>query len=660
MGRSSDFSWLGLFKVSLEDYDDVDEIVTGIVLIKPNYALANAEDIAKIPKEIFLQHSEAMFISEGDVAVYYRPLSYVTHPEHQTAVYSSIAIVKLAVPEDSQVIPICFPDISYDSDHLYLFGYTDDNDNTIWEKVIYKIQPVDTHTCARFYKNEGLVDRQHEPESYVCGRHQYSNASCIWENGMVLASNTTGWFTLIGFSVHGPGCNVPARFIFMLHYFSWINSVTRESGRRAGDDSDEVPLHNLVKSINVPLEKNPTPVFFIRHDYIKWPSFKHAVQMKYFHLEEPTYEDPHAIAIYPFNTTQEMYWKACQSSRALIYREHFKLDAPRTSGVVRYKVSMYNLNIPACSCVTLTVQCTERSEAFLTLRDEINFTPEEGDTFGGGHNPMHDAAFQVVPVTEKMPAAMNPANISSDEIEPMKFPNSVVQYLSGKSATGKVISYDLYIQLKFHGSAVLKFQIFGEPLLRGTTSEPARALYADPFTFPSHTEENPYGARTTHGPNWRPPPGWDIPETSPRLTLRGWAGDPSNLDELIRFNITENTRVNDDVITLEATDDDDDPIKTTPDPYNSRRKKERYDSRRKKERFDSRRNKERFDSRRNKERFDSRRNKERFWGNTVKWPSLVVDDNLEHESLNAGPRLSPDPWFMSACCVILLMLFGIR
>ncbi|CAH1639969.1 unnamed protein product [Spodoptera littoralis] len=344
MGRSSDFSWLGLFIVYLKDIDEVEEVVTGIVLIKHKYALANADDIAKIPKQVFLEQSQAMFITEGDVAVYCRPVSYVTHPEYKTAVYSSIAVIKLAIPDDSPLMPICFPDISYDSDHLYLFGYTDDNLNNIWEKVIYKIRSVDTNRCDEFYEKEGLVDRQHVPESYVCGRHQYSNASCIWDNGMVLASNTTGWFTFIGFSVHGPGCSVPARFIFMLHYFSWIHSVTPESARRANDDDDEVPLHSF-KTIYVTRPKYSTPSFFIKHSYIRWPNYKkqssssspNQIQMKYFNLA-PSYDDPNAIAIYPFDTTQEMYWKACQSSRALMYRERFELEAPESTGVVVYKV----------------------------------------------------------------------------------------------------------------------------------------------------------------------------------------------------------------------------------------------------------------------------------------------------------------------------------
>ncbi|CAH1641911.1 unnamed protein product [Spodoptera littoralis] len=106
MGATSHFSWLGLFKVAIDNGDVVKHAVTAIVLIKPKYALANADDIAKIPQNIFLEDSTAMFLSTDGVPVHYRPLSYVTHPEYDTVVYSSIAVIKLAVPNNSKLSPL--------------------------------------------------------------------------------------------------------------------------------------------------------------------------------------------------------------------------------------------------------------------------------------------------------------------------------------------------------------------------------------------------------------------------------------------------------------------------------------------------------------------------------------------------------------------------
>ncbi|CAH0697479.1 unnamed protein product [Spodoptera exigua] len=305
MGETSHFSWLGLFKVSLDNGDGVKEAVTGIVLIKPKYVLANADDIARIPENIFLEESRAMFLSKNGVPVYYRPLSFVTHPEYDSVVYSSIAVVKLAVPNINPLTPICFSNTMYDTGGLHLFGYTDDNDKL--EKIVFKIQAVEKQQCDQFYKDEGLVDPRREPRSYICGVHQFSREPCVWENGLVLAANTTDQFTFIGFSLYGPGCGVPARFVFMLHYFSWIESVTREeSARRADDDDVEVHMHgitsyvplcNALRVINPP--SHPSSVFVFKHDYLTWPDLYDPTELKYFTIE-PSYEDKHAIAIYPY------------------------------------------------------------------------------------------------------------------------------------------------------------------------------------------------------------------------------------------------------------------------------------------------------------------------------------------------------------------------
>ncbi|KAF9799284.1 hypothetical protein SFRURICE_016236 [Spodoptera frugiperda] len=338
MGATSQFSWLGLFKVPLDNGGGVvKHAVSAIVLIKRNYAVANADDIAKTPENIFLEESTAMFLTKGGALVNYRPLSYVTHPEYETVVYSSIAVVKLAVPKHSPLVPICFTKTLYDTKQLYLFGYTDDNDKL--EKIVYKIQSVENQICDQFYTAEGLVDVRRKPQSYVCGVHQHSSAPCVWENGLVLASNTTGWFTLIGFSLHGPGCGVPARFIFMLHYFSWINSVTLgdSAGRSGADEAEEVHIHEIQSAINPPTRR--TSAFVFRHDYLSWPKSREATKLNYFTVA-PTYEeDEHAIAIYPFQTTQEMYHNACQSRRMQMYREQFELTAGLfDTGSVTYKV----------------------------------------------------------------------------------------------------------------------------------------------------------------------------------------------------------------------------------------------------------------------------------------------------------------------------------
>ncbi|XP_050554431.1 uncharacterized protein LOC118279085 [Spodoptera frugiperda] len=125
----------------------------------------------------------------------------------------------------------------------------------------------------------------------------------------------------------------------MLHYFSWINSVTLgdSAGRSGADEAEEVHIHEIQSVINPPTRR--TSAFVFRHDYLSWPKSREATKLNYFTVA-PTYEnDEHAIAIYPFQTTQEMYHKACQSRRVLMYQEQFKLVAgPDNDGSVIYKV----------------------------------------------------------------------------------------------------------------------------------------------------------------------------------------------------------------------------------------------------------------------------------------------------------------------------------
>ncbi|KAF9414076.1 hypothetical protein HW555_007905 [Spodoptera exigua] len=155
-----------------------------------------------------LEESRAMFLSRNGVPVYYRPLSFVTHPEYDSAVYSSIAVVKLAVPNINPLTPICFSNTMYDTGGLHLFGYTDDNDKL--EKIVFKIQAVEKQQCDQFYKDEGV-----------------SRASVI---------------------------NPPS---------------------------------------------HPSSVFVFKHDYLTWPDLYDPTELKYFTIE-PSYEDKHAIAIYPY------------------------------------------------------------------------------------------------------------------------------------------------------------------------------------------------------------------------------------------------------------------------------------------------------------------------------------------------------------------------
>nr|XP_034826056.1 serine protease 33-like [Maniola hyperantus] len=96
------------------------------------------------------------------------------------------------------------------------------------EKVIYKTQYVSHELCDEFYNRIGFKKIQETPTSYYCGFAMNNKKNCEWENGMVLSSNSTGPWVLIGFGIKGPGCAAPSRFIDVSSYLPWIQTLTEE------------------------------------------------------------------------------------------------------------------------------------------------------------------------------------------------------------------------------------------------------------------------------------------------------------------------------------------------------------------------------------------------------------------------------------------------
>uniref|UniRef100_A0A2A4J7X2 Peptidase S1 domain-containing protein n=1 Tax=Heliothis virescens TaxID=7102 RepID=A0A2A4J7X2_HELVI len=465
MGQSEDFNWLGILKVYLDDGDGVQVAVTGIVLVKPKYAIASADDVVRIPRSVFQTETQAMFIASGDVVVHFRPTDYITHPEYELATYNTVVLVQLDIGDDSPLIPICFPAAAYDSNYLYFIGYTDEN--RIVEKVIYRIEYINKPDCEEFYAREGLRDVTREPTSYVCGVWRNASENCVWDTGMALVSNNSGWFTLIGLSIHGPGCAAPARFINIPNYIGWIHDVTREKNEDDDFDDSRQGLRNDWELDNIPIHKTfsarkalPTvwPLTGIpKHEFKPWPFDTTALD--HFNVE-PHWEDEGVIAIFPFNLTKEMFMHACKRSRVLMYREYLELSAPGFSGSVTYKVSMYDLLIVACSCVTIEVECVNRSEALLAFREEFIFT---GDTDGGDGDSQfsasHPDVFRYYPITERSQKLNRSGTTlaSNANLKP-----SMLNMDKGP-AKGRVLNYDLYIKITFNRQAKLKVKLFGEP-----------------------------------------------------------------------------------------------------------------------------------------------------------------------------------------------------
>ncbi|KAJ8708544.1 hypothetical protein PYW08_009926 [Mythimna loreyi] len=272
LGQSGDFNWLGILHIHHHAEGKLRVAMTGIVLIKIKYALANADDLTKIPMKVFKSDSKAMFLPARDRPWEVKLDSYYTHPEYEYSTLNTIAVVELNLEEsnDYPLNPICIPSgASFNtSRYLYLTGYTDENRKM--EKVIYNIKYLEKHVCEEFYNRAGLSSQKRAPSAYVCGYAPSNKTQCVWDSGMVLVSNVTGYFHLIGFGIYGPGCAAPARFIDLFPYFYWINSIIHpdevydDNGYRRNDDDDFTSQHRLLR-MNDTLHKSNGS----RHDIFK-------------------------------------------------------------------------------------------------------------------------------------------------------------------------------------------------------------------------------------------------------------------------------------------------------------------------------------------------------------------------------------------------------
>uniref|UniRef100_A0A2A4IUV9 Peptidase S1 domain-containing protein n=1 Tax=Heliothis virescens TaxID=7102 RepID=A0A2A4IUV9_HELVI len=306
LGQTPDFMWLGLLQVHIRDFDRHHVAASGIVLIKPKYAVANADDVARIPERVFKQNTVAVFIRATNTPHAQSVLSYTVHPEYEDSTVHSLAIVELDTSDSEgiQLIPICLPtqrDKQYKK--LYLTGYTDENDNL--EKVIYQIQTLNNKVCEEYYERAWVSDKSSIPSASVCGYAPYSSINCQWDDGMALVSNaTSGVFTLMGLSIHGPGCTAPAQYIDLYPYISWIQLVTGPGGQSFAtpqptplrrDQPEYIPVHKLFYSEKT--RRKGLEFSLYRHEF--YPSQSDDQRTLDHYYIEPIRPDRKTLAIYP-------------------------------------------------------------------------------------------------------------------------------------------------------------------------------------------------------------------------------------------------------------------------------------------------------------------------------------------------------------------------
>ncbi|KAJ0172005.1 hypothetical protein K1T71_012768 [Dendrolimus kikuchii] len=225
IGDVASFSWLGVLRAHFHEKSTFKIAVTGVVMVREKFAIANAEDVLKIPQHILKGDSRVMLLPNDRKPWYRKPKDFVAHPEFEFSTYNTIGLLELIEDDDEgfPVKPICLPSYAYNtSNQLYVIGYSDENQ--LLEKIIYKLQYVELPLCEEFYSR--VKEENQEPVHYQCGFATNNKEHCSWDNGMAIASNASGTWNLIGFGVRGPGCSAPARFIDLSHYMPWIEATT--------------------------------------------------------------------------------------------------------------------------------------------------------------------------------------------------------------------------------------------------------------------------------------------------------------------------------------------------------------------------------------------------------------------------------------------------
>ncbi|XP_053620389.1 plasma kallikrein-like isoform X2 [Plodia interpunctella] len=251
LGEVPHFPWLGILRIAVPQEDKTVIAATGVVLITPSYVLVNADDVAKIPMWKLKKDAKVYFIPEYKKPWIYKAQDVILHPEYEFATYNTLALLELVVnsewdeEEHDALDPICWPGKSFNtSNELYTVGYTDER--LLLEKVLYKGQYIAKDMCSEYYKRISFQrDKMQEPVQYVCTATS-SKQDCRWDNGMLLISNATGRWTLVGFGSAGPGCSAPARFLDISRYIDWVQSATTqpEAYGDYGGHNDDVADQN--------------------------------------------------------------------------------------------------------------------------------------------------------------------------------------------------------------------------------------------------------------------------------------------------------------------------------------------------------------------------------------------------------------------------------
>ncbi|KAJ0174881.1 hypothetical protein K1T71_009989 [Dendrolimus kikuchii] len=257
------FPWLGIVQHSFYIGGKTRFAITGGVLIHPAYAIAPAEDMAKIVSDNIVNNTKFVVWQSAETKYAIDVLDYLLHPQYNEDItYATIALLELAsigvtgVGEtDLPVLPVCMPVKAYGSfSDLYVVRMFDEHQEL--EKEVRRMKYVTEDECNDFYHKNKLAFKKMAPVLPICAVSEILEEPCVWDGGYVLiARQTWGHWKLIGFGLRGPGCGAPARFLNIHDYVPWLSDIIDMVPISTRDEMHSLVLRRL-SPIKMILTKN--------------------------------------------------------------------------------------------------------------------------------------------------------------------------------------------------------------------------------------------------------------------------------------------------------------------------------------------------------------------------------------------------------------------
>ncbi|CAF4928076.1 unnamed protein product [Pieris macdunnoughi] len=239
------FPWLGIVQHNFYIGGANRFAITSGILIHPIYAIAPAEDIARIQPGSLTNNTQ-FIVWQSATNKYVMPVTeYFLHSEFEKITYATIAMLQLNTrgktglgEVSAPVLPICMPIKGGGVfEDFYTVKMTDEKAEL--SKQVIKMKYVENQDCEEFYYRAKLNHKKMAPVSAICAVSETLGQSCIWDAGSALITRQSwGYWKLLGFGTRGPGCAAPARYLNIHQYLGWIDEVISQRPLRERFDEE--------------------------------------------------------------------------------------------------------------------------------------------------------------------------------------------------------------------------------------------------------------------------------------------------------------------------------------------------------------------------------------------------------------------------------------